>query len=162
MNTKHTPEPWEQRVKDLDERTHPAYREIKAGCGYYVDINQKEKGFGITGYISEQDASRIVACVNACAGMEDPAKEIASLRARIAELEWATIEPTTVFGWLQRLPDGYRERALSQCKMLSLNCDTMATSVHFMSKHRTVEGWGFWDDVYLHYKRGTPLPPLPI
>ena len=93
MNTNHTPEPWEQRVKDLGRKTDPAYREIKAGCGYYADINQKEKGFGITGHISEQDASRIVACVNACAGMDDPAKEIATLRARIAELEQVTAEP---------------------------------------------------------------------
>lgn len=35
----------------------------------------------------DEVASRIVACVNACAGIYDPAKEIASLRARIAELE---------------------------------------------------------------------------
>ena len=32
------------------------------------------------------NAARIVACVNACAGMVDPAKEIAELRS---EVEWA-------------------------------------------------------------------------
>jgi hypothetical protein len=111
---------------------------------------------------SDQEGELLRSYIEAHEYIERQEKEIATLRARIAEFEWATIEPTTVFGWLQRLPDGYRERALSQCKMLSLNCDTMATSVHFMSKHRTVEGWGFWDDVYLHYKRGTPLPPLPL
>ena len=33
------------------------------------------------------NAARIVACVNACEGMADPAAEIAALRARVAELE---------------------------------------------------------------------------
>jgi hypothetical protein len=35
----------------------------------------------------DEVASRIVDCVNACEGMGDPIKEIASLRARIAVLE---------------------------------------------------------------------------
>jgi hypothetical protein len=35
----------------------------------------------------DEVAARIVDCVNACEGMGDPIKEIASLRARIAELE---------------------------------------------------------------------------
>ena len=35
----------------------------------------------------EDAAARIVACVNACEGMADPAAEIAALRARVAELE---------------------------------------------------------------------------
>jgi hypothetical protein len=44
--------------------------------------------------IGENNAARIVACVNACAGMEDPAKEIATLRARIAELERYRPDPS--------------------------------------------------------------------
>jgi len=36
---------------------------------------------------SYANAARVVACVNACAGMADPAAEIAALRARVAELE---------------------------------------------------------------------------
>lgn len=36
---------------------------------------------------SEANAARIVACVNACEFMLDPASEIAELRARVEELE---------------------------------------------------------------------------
>lgn len=36
---------------------------------------------------SDANAARVVACINACKGMEDPAAEIAALRARVAELE---------------------------------------------------------------------------
>lgn len=34
-----------------------------------------------------EQVARAVACMNACAGMADPAAEIATLRARVAELE---------------------------------------------------------------------------
>lgn len=66
MSTKHTPEPW-------------------------IAVGERVVGNGIIiASCSHGDIAnpgRIVACVNACAGMEDPAAEIAALRARVAELE---------------------------------------------------------------------------
>lgn len=50
------------------------------------------------------NAARIVACVNACEGMADPAAEIAKLRAQNAELLAALTE-------MVRIWDGPRERA---------------------------------------------------
>jgi hypothetical protein len=89
--------------------------------------------------------------------------ENASLRARIAELEQPTTEPTTVLGWLQRLPDGYRERAIGQCD----NPQGERTSISTALKSgfiwgETNEGDDFWQAVFDHYDQGTPLPPLPI
>lgn len=44
---------------------------------------------------SEEDAARIVACVNACAGMEDPAVEIAKMRAALEHIAhfWKGFRP---------------------------------------------------------------------
>lgn len=42
--------------------------------------------------VAEDRACRIVACVNACAGMADPAAEIAALRAEVERLK-ATAVP---------------------------------------------------------------------
>lgn len=50
-------------------------------------------------------ASRAVACVNACAGMVDPAEEIASLKS---ERDEAIAKLSTVFQWINRNhPDGF-------------------------------------------------------
>jgi hypothetical protein len=106
-------------------------------------------------------AQRIVACVNACAGMNDPANEIATLRARVAELEKAT-EPTTVREWLEQLPDGYRERALEQCDCLDERCTSMSMALIIFSVWEdTQEKFRFWNAVDEHYAERTPLPPLP-
>jgi hypothetical protein len=96
--------------------------------------------------------------------------ENASLRARIAELEQPTpTEPyptppyTTVLKWLQRLPDGYRERAIGQCDNPQDERASLPTAlVISFIWHETNEGGDFWRDVYNHYEYGTPLPPLPI
>ena len=62
---KHTPEPWEQSGTNIiDSR------------GFYLGECRSEKG-----------AARIVACVNACAGMEDPAKEIFRLHAELQAMQ---------------------------------------------------------------------------
>jgi len=108
-------------------------------------------------------AQRIVACVNACAGMNDPANEIATLRARVAELEKADEpEPTTVREWLERLPDGYRERALGQCDCLGEPIQSMvAALLMFSDWDETEEDFSFWNAVKNHYEKGKPLPPLP-
>jgi hypothetical protein len=165
---KHTPEPWRQYVRDLGDQTDPAYREIKAGCGYYTGEEQEEKGFAITGYISEDDAARIVDCVNACAEMEKPTVEIPAMKAEIAALK-ARIEeltaaptPTTVEGWLKLLPDGYRERALGQCDCPTRPALSMTDAIiYFAGTDIPQEAHDFYSDLYDHYTLGTPLPELP-
>jgi hypothetical protein len=68
MNTTHTPEPWFEQVKVIEGlENQEAYREVYAGNGFYDDITKQ--GFSLTGYMSPNDAARIVACVNACAGL---------------------------------------------------------------------------------------------
>jgi len=69
--------------------------------------------------------------------------------------------------YLNKLPDGYRERALSQIDeevvhikpspYKSVN-DAVACFCHWDT---TKEGEDFWGDVYEHYEFGNPLPPLP-
>jgi hypothetical protein len=97
--------------------------------------------------------------------------ENATLRARIAELEQPTpvTEPefTTVLGWLQRLPDGYRERAIGQYNSKFWPTDEPIYTIdnaisRFGLWNKTNEGATFWHQVCDHYLQGTPLPPLPI
>jgi hypothetical protein len=89
--------------------------------------------------------------------------ENATLRARIAELEQPTTEPTTVLGWLQRLPEGYRERAIGQCDKPNETCNSILNAIYaFAFWDKTNEDDSFWNQVKNHYENGTPLPPLPI
>jgi hypothetical protein len=68
----HMLEPWTESAKEIDgEPTDVNYRSIKAGCGYYNEGDEL-KGFELTGWISPEYSARIVACVNACAGIENP------------------------------------------------------------------------------------------
>ena len=74
--SKHTPEPW---------------RVLDGGCDGGIAIVQISH---ITRDVWEiprcaEDLHRIVACVNACEGMDDPAAEIERLRARVAEYKLA-------------------------------------------------------------------------
>lgn len=51
---------------------------------------------------SEEDAARIVACVNACAGMDDPAAEIAKMRDALERIAKPTsFYVTGQFKWAQ-------------------------------------------------------------
>ena len=83
--SKHTPEPW------LDDRaTHDdPYQNIKilgdenrGICWLWIDDAP------VDDWNAEQraNAARIIDCVNACAGMEDPAAEIAELKRQRDEL----------------------------------------------------------------------------
>lgn len=83
--SKHTPEPW------FDDRaTHDQpYQNIKilgdenrGICWLWIDDAP------VDDWNAEQraNAKRIVTCVNACAGMEDPAEEIAELKRQRDEL----------------------------------------------------------------------------
>lgn len=86
--------------------------------------------------------------------------EIAALRARVAELEKR--KPTTVRGWLEQLPEGYRERALGQCTCLDEKASSMEQAIlDFQEWDITEEKGDFWVAVVRHYVKGTPLPPLP-
>ena len=64
MATKHTPEPWR-----VEEWTCHAPTCIRAGDVTVADCS----GFGRYADETIPDAARIVQCVNACAGIEDPA-----------------------------------------------------------------------------------------
>lgn len=77
---KHTPEPWGIEETRTTLWVGPLRRDGK--------VNTIVTDFDVNGLIEEAearnraDAARIVECVNACAGMADPAAEIARLRAR--------------------------------------------------------------------------------
>jgi hypothetical protein len=70
---KHTPEPW--AVVDSWEDAIPV-----AKGGEWDSIFFQSGNYDIP-TCTRANAERIVSCVNACAGMEDPEKEIAKLRA---------------------------------------------------------------------------------
>lgn len=76
----HTKEPWSVHSGDIwqgepDNPIVPLYREIRESWSWHQATPEDER---------EANARRIVACVNACAGMADPAAEIASLRRYLA------------------------------------------------------------------------------
>lgn len=74
-SSKHTPEPW---IFDLTE--YPSVHE-KGGDA----VCQMGYGDGDTMPNADANAARIVACVNACAGMADPAAAIRTLLELVAE-----------------------------------------------------------------------------
>lgn len=83
----HTPGPWLTHgeldnlavcAESEDARACDGVRQIcRVICGDYEVPNYREH---------EANAARIVACVNACAGMTDPAAEIAALREALANM----------------------------------------------------------------------------
>ena len=76
MNTTHTPEPW---VTVTHANGTPTL--IHGQASHIAECWSLDRVHTPTA-----NASRIVACVNACAGMEDPAAEIERLKAQRAEL----------------------------------------------------------------------------
>lgn len=80
--SKHTPEPWVfDDLQDLETNFYSddATGSIIGGCQEYMfahrDIEERRA-----------NARRIVTCINACAGMADPAAEIAELKRQRDEL----------------------------------------------------------------------------
>jgi len=67
MNTTHTPEPWHTFAFEVYNENE----QIIADCGLSEDYWEKDG--------CQANAARIVACVNACAGMEDPAARISQM-----------------------------------------------------------------------------------
>jgi hypothetical protein len=64
--------------------------------------------------------------------------------------------------WLAELPDGYRERALSQHDDVFKYANNLNDAVfHFTAWPETKEGHEFWCKVWNHYEFGDDLPPLP-
>jgi hypothetical protein len=82
----HTPEPWIVRETDGYScgRVVKSPGWIISGPEYTVFHLPNAGRMPDSG---AADAARIVACVNACAGMDDPAAALARLRERVAELE---------------------------------------------------------------------------
>lgn len=112
-DTKHTPEPW-KAVADDDE---------DFDSEYYIEVVSKRSGHRCqlgSGTFSEEDARHIVACVNACAGMTDPAAEIAALRARIEAYETGSdfiISQAQAAEWHTRLVDEEKENATLRAEL---------------------------------------------
>lgn len=78
--SEHTPEPW--KTIEWDD----------GSTGIYT--NTDDRIAEIDYYDNQHDARRIVACVNACAGMDDPDTELSALRAQVEE--WETIKKAFV------------------------------------------------------------------
>lgn len=81
--SKHTPEPW-ALFEVGDGRPHlcPASESDKMS----ILTIAEEDGVTFACVYKDSDARRIVTCVNACAGMADPASEIAELKRQRDEL----------------------------------------------------------------------------
>ena len=73
-------------------------------------------------------------------------------------------DPTTVKGWLETLPDGYRERAISQGDKNWLDdmCGNLSDAIHdFQEWDTTEEGADFWKQMSQWSIACDGLPPLP-
>ena len=81
--SKHTPEPW-ALFEVGDGRPHlcPASDSDKMS----ILTIAEEDGVTFACVYKDSDANRIVNCINACAGMEDPAAEIDELKRQRDEL----------------------------------------------------------------------------
>lgn len=100
MNAKHTPEPWGIHPDFVDDKPTKFEHEETDCVAQDLPISSGETivakavfmfpNFGHEHVPSEEEmranARRIVACVNACAGMSDPETEIAELKADNANM----------------------------------------------------------------------------
>jgi hypothetical protein len=73
---KHTKEPWVLRGTNIDSTN----TDVSVGRCYNTN------SVGQTPKSALANAKRIIACVNACAGMEEPAMEIPALKAEVERL----------------------------------------------------------------------------
>ena len=74
MKSNHSPEPWHVSVNFDPERRKD----------YAIDTVAPRPDFVAEG-LTEDNAIRIVACVNACTGMDDPEHEVDVLRKKAVE-----------------------------------------------------------------------------
>lgn len=84
--TKHTSEPWVARRQGSTIWIESDTNYLARGEPQPSEIMSCSSTL-----TNEPDAARIVDCVNACAGMADPAKEIAALRDDLAKLRNAVL-----------------------------------------------------------------------
>lgn len=70
-------------------------------------------------------------------------------------------EPTTIRGWLETLPDGYRERALANCDCPDNRCVNLSDATLSIKWADTPEGVVFWSRVCGWACGWCDLPPLP-
>ena len=72
--TKHTPEPWGY-IEDYDDIKNKRFFQLVAGKEHIADCEDAPD------HDADADLARAVACVNACAGIEDPEQTIKDLLA---------------------------------------------------------------------------------
>lgn len=95
----HTPEPWEaNRFTDVNGNQHDSNLAVADTLKHSAMQSESAELFGASqgdlvvfytgnGPRSKRNAMRAVECVNACAGLADPAKEIAEMREALKEAE---------------------------------------------------------------------------
>lgn len=120
MSPQHTPEPW---VVTFDKHGR---------ASVWKDGDEKPESCRLSiaelHYNHDANANRITSCVNACAGMADPAAEIAALRERINEAMDA------VKMWLRffdEMPKG---------QFGKIACDIGLMNESFIKSRKVVEG----------------------
>jgi hypothetical protein len=112
---KHTPEPWGQYLNHITDSDGWTMGDLHFG--------QRFEGISVK-FDAEANAARIVACVNACAGMDDPAAEIERLRAEREEIMFCLKELMSIvdihgsatdndFAWAEM---GYARKIISKVK----------------------------------------------
>lgn len=67
-----------------------------------------------------------------------------------------------ILSYLQKLPPGYRELAIANCRELDEYCPNMTSAIGSFDWDETREGFSFWEDIYDYYAGyRANLPPLP-
>lgn len=87
----HTPEPWIVCTNSLDnslsvEQDRAALEAAGSTEEPTIVASVDDMGDGLSREIGEANAARIVACVNACAGLEDPESDLDSARAILGQV----------------------------------------------------------------------------
>lgn len=89
-NIKHTPEPWRFKEFPSNDQCFIQADRNKATDPYDIEVMGDDTNEKYYPYEQKKsDALRIVSCINACAGMEDPAKEIEELKEQVKMFQHA-------------------------------------------------------------------------
>lgn len=134
---KHTPEPWRvfsgenTFIHGIDGQNDEAV------IVFLTEDELEEIGNTLSPERQNENIRRIVACVNACAGMDDPATEIEALRARVAELD----------GMLPKKPEPNWDEAPEWAKYWAVDED--GTSYYIQGRPiQGLRGWFGSDGVW--------------
>lgn len=72
------------------------------------------------------------------------------------------LKTKTILEWLEKLPDGYREKAIRQAKNGEFYSDSLRGAIlSFNDWEETQEGFDFWRQTFLSISEGLELPPIP-